>query len=334
MATTALSVENPTIVDVVKLTQPDGSVVRRVAELLSKRCPIMGYLPMIEGNLPTGHRVTSRTGLPSLGWRSFNEGVAASKSKEDTYDESCGMLEGRSVVDVELANLNGNAAAFRAKKDMAFIASFKHELETGIFYHSTKTAPEKFMGLSPRHDSLTGANLKQVINCQVSSSGSDQASVWMAVLGEGSVYGIYPRGTDGGLKHHDMGVQLEEDSAGNRFRAYVTVWNQKFGLVVEDHRQVVRICNIDTSAIVNTGKLLLEDMITGFFRLYDRSAGRVVVCMNSFIAEKLHQQWLDTGKASGLNFKNEVKEGEPIGTFMGAPILITDALLNTEAIVA
>jgi hypothetical protein len=53
----------------------------------------------------------------------------------------------------DLAKLNGNEAAFRASEDDAFIAGLANDLETAFFYASTKTDPERIMGLSPRLDS-------------------------------------------------------------------------------------------------------------------------------------------------------------------------------------
>lgn len=331
MPTTALSVENPTLLDMIKRTDPNGAIAK-VVEALAKRTPLIEDMAVVEGNLPTGHRFTTRTGLPSIGWRRFNEGVAAGKSKADQIDESCGMLEGRSVVDCELAELNGNGPAFRASEDMAFLQSFHQEIETGVFYHSTKTAPEKFMGLAPRLDSLSGPYNKQIVSSQISSSGNDQTSMYFVAWHPETVFAIYPKGSVGGLKAHDMGTQMVEDAAGNRYRAFETVWNWKFGLCVKDARYLVRLANIDTSAIVGTGKLLIEDMIKAYHRLQDTNTGRLAIYCNRTIATYLHLQAQDSVKNSTLSIDNI--GGKPITTFLGIPIRTTDALLDTEAVVA
>lgn len=331
MATTALSIENPTLLDQIKLTAPDGSIMR-VVQSLAKKTPLIEDATAIEGNLPTGHRFATQTGLPSIGWRRFNEGVASGTSKEDTIDEACGMLEGHSIVDVQLAKLNGNEAAFRAVKDMAFMTAFKNEVETGVFYHSTKTNPEKFMGLAPRLDSLSGPFNDQIVNSQISSSGDDQASMWFVTWSPETVYLIYPKGSTGGLQNHDMGIQMVEDSAGNRFRAYETVWNWNLGLCVQDARYLVRLANIDTSAIAKTGKLLIEDMVDAYHRLQDHNTGRLVIYCNRTIAKYLHLQAMDTVKNSTLTIENI--GGKPVTHFLGAPVRTTDALNIVEASVA
>lgn len=331
MTTTAINTGNPTLLDQAKAMDPNGSIAQ-VVELLSKESPLLQDATFMEGNLPTGHRVTSRTALPSLGWRRYNEGVAASKSRRDQFDETVGMLEGRSQVDCELAAINGNEAAFRASEDASFIAAMTNEVETGFFYHSTLSAPEKFMGFSPRLDLTTGQYGAQIISSQISHSGSDQASMWFVVWSPETVFGIYPKGSNAGIQHHDMGVQMVEDAGNRRFRAYETVWNWKVGLVVKDARYLVRLANIDTSAIVGTGKLLIEDMIKAYHQLKDVTKGRAVIYCNRTIFTYLHLQAQDSTKNSTLSI--DMIGGKPVTTFLGIPVRMTDALLNTEDVVS
>src|SRR3954466_3314842 len=120
----------PTLLDQAKRTDPNGAIANMV-EYMSKRNAVLEDAVVVEGNLPTGHRMTARDALPSIGWRKFNEGVAPSKSIASQLDETAGMLEGWSVVDTELAKLNGNEAAFRASEDKGFTMAINNEIETG-----------------------------------------------------------------------------------------------------------------------------------------------------------------------------------------------------------
>lgn len=333
MTTTAINDENPTLLDLIRMKDPNGAQAK-VVEALQKRCPLLQVLTFLEGNLETGHRFVTRTGLPSIGWRMYNQGVAAGKSRADQITEATGMLEGRSQVDCELASIHADQAAYRAGEDFSFTQSFRHEVETGLFYHSTKTAPEKFNGLSPRLDSLSGPYASQIINSSISHSGSDQTSIWLLAFSPDTVFGITPKGQPSGLIPHDMGEQMVEDADGHRFRAYETVWNWKLGLCVKDARYVVRIANIDTSAIVGTGHLLLDDMVDAYHQLQDRETGRLAWFTNRTIGKYLHKQAMDRVASSALSIDSDLKNGTPVTRFMGIPIYETDALLNTEAVVA
>lgn len=331
MATTAINAGNLSLLDNVKRTDPSGRIAP-IVELLTQKSALMQDAVWQEGNLATGHRFTSRTALPSIYFRRYNEGVDASKSHTDQIDETCGMLEAHSIVDCELAKLNGNQAAFRASEDVAFMSAIKNKVESAFFYSSTKTAPEEIMGLSPRLDSKSGPYKEQIIDSGISASGSDQTSIWFIVWGTDSVFAIYPKGSTGGLEPHDMGEQMVLDANNRRFRAFETVWNWKFGLCVRDARQVARVVNIDTSAVGDTGMGLIQAMIKAYHQLYDPSAGRLAIYANRKVATQLHLQALDSVKNATLSIANI--EGRPITTFMGAPIRITDALLNSEAVVS
>jgi hypothetical protein len=128
-----------------------------------------------------------------------------------------------------------------------------------------------------------------------------------------------------------MGQVMTEDEDGNEFNAYVGIWKWRCGLVVEDARYVVRLANIDTSAIAKTGKLLIQDMIDAAHQLFDRQ-GRCAIYCNRKIATYLHQQALDSTINS--TFSIDRAGGAEVVNFLGMPIRQTDALLNTEDVVA
>lgn len=330
---------NPTLLDLVKRTDPNGGIAQ-VVELLTAKNPILEDITFKEGNLTTGERVSSRTGLPSIGWRRFNEGVTPSKSQVDNYDESCGMLEGMSVVDCGLAKLGGNEAAFRASEDAAFLQAFNNEVSTGLFYHSTKTAPEKFMGLAPRFDSTTTSMAgSQIKKWSGTASGNDSTSMWFVVWSPESVYGICPKGTVGGLTSEDLGKQLWDDLSGSagsgyqgkKFTAWVTKWQWQLGLVVKDWRQVSRLCNLDTSAMTKSDGFLIDDMIDAYYKLNDPNAGRLVVYCNRFIGSMLHKHAM---AKSSSQITIEQYAGKPVLSFLGHPIRITDAITSTEAVIS
>jgi len=102
-----LSTNVLTLADWAKRLDPDGKVPA-IVELLAQTNDLLMDMQWIEGNLPTGHRTTVRTGLPTVAWRLLNQGVQPSKSTTAQIDEACGMLEAWSEVDKDLAMLNGN----------------------------------------------------------------------------------------------------------------------------------------------------------------------------------------------------------------------------------
>lgn len=319
----------PTLLDQAKRLDPNGSVAN-IVELLAQRNPVIADAVAMEGNLPTGHRFTSRTGLPSTSWRRFNEGIAASKSRTSQFTESIGMLASRSEVDCDLAKLNGNEAAFRASEDRAHLAAMANEAEASIFYASTEgSTPNEIQGLSPRFDALTGLDQSgQIVDFEAGNDDTN-TSIWFVVWGEDGAFLVYPKGSMAGIESHDMGEQYVTDSGGtNKFRAYVTDYSWKFGVCVRNWRNVARLANVDTaeSAVADT---LLPKMIETFYKLDNPSAGKLCIYANRTVRSLLHRQARYATTGSTLSLTNI--EGKEIVTFMGAPIRTADALIDTEA---
>ncbi len=324
----------PTLLDVLQRLDPNGSIAR-IAEVLTINSPLIQRLPWYEANGPDGHLLTTRTALPALGWRKYNEGVDPSKSTTGQFTETCGMLDGISEVDVALAKRNGNEGAYRASEDMAFVASYRRYLEDAFFYASTKTNPERIMGLSPRLDALSGIPFaSQVIPFDATAAGSDITSIWLLGFGEKKIYGIYPKGSKAGLDMKDMGEELVTDANSKKFRAYRSYFSWNCGLCVEDARYVVRIANIDTGngVLVGTGDLVIQAMAKATEQLQDLEDCEPVFFMNRKLRTYLRLQSIDTTKNSTLTYENV--GGKPVLSFQGIPIMRSDAILNTEAALA
>jgi hypothetical protein len=327
-----------TLADHAKRLDPDGKIAS-VVELLSQSNQLLQDAHWEQGNLPTGHRYTSRVALPGVGFRRFNEGTPFTKSRTAQLDETCGMITAKSALDCQLSKLNDNSAAFRASEDAAFLQAMNNQVEQSLFYSSTLTAPEEIMGLTPRFASTTQAmGGSQIVLNDVASEtdGSDQASIWFVGWGPRKVYGIFPKGSQAGLEAIDMGVQYVLDSGGtNTYRAYVTEFNWRLGLVVEDFRYVSRVANIDTSVLAATGATdytLIPAMIRAYHKIYKPSECNLVCYMNRTVATYLHLQ--AASKVVPITFSVDAISGRPVMNFMGVPIHITDGLNVVETEIA
>lgn len=324
-----------TLADIAKRLDPDGKV-SRIVELLSQTNEVLLDMQWKEGNLPTGHRTTVRTGLPTAAWRLLNQGVQPSKSTTAQIDEAVGIMEAWSEVDVELAKLNGNTAAYRLSEASAFIEAMNIEFASTLFYGNSATAPEEFTGLAPRYSSLSAANGQNIVNGQ--GSGSDNSSIWLIVWGENSIHGIYPKGSKAGLEHQDHGEQTIETSTGiggTRLRAYQDQFTWKCGIALKDWRYAVRIANIDISNLVakSSAADLPELMIKAIHRIQNLRMGKAAFYMNRSCFQMLDiQRRDDVISGGGLVYKDV--DGMSIPTFRNIPVRICDALLETEATIS
>lgn len=325
----------PTLVDIAKRTDPSGNIAD-VVESLSKVNPILQDIAWREGNLPTGHTFVSRAALPTPSWRKFNQGIAPTKSVVDNYTETCGMLESYAKVDCGLADLSGNAPAFRADEDKSFVQGFGIEVARAFFYESLSTNPERIHGLVPRLNATAGnPAAAQIVKADATAAGADQTSIWLVGWSPDTVFGIFPKGSKAGLSSEDLGKQLTKDSGGtNEFTAYVTHWMWKLGLVVRDYRYLVRICNIDTSAWkadLSAGADIVLSLMDAIAAMYSLEGVQPVLYMNRACYSMFNKQLIKKATVNLLEYLD--RGGARLPHFMGIPIRVSDAITSTEAVV-
>lgn len=322
----------PTLADVIRLNNPGGGLLK-IADRVAKTTSIVRHIPMYEATDKTSHVFAAEAALPAVSWRSHNEGVTASKSVEGVVTETIGKLSGLSKIDEDLCLQSNNPAEYRMKRDGRFYTAMEEELEQSAFYGSQKIYPERITGLAPRLDGITtGPWKKQVIASELSSSGNDQTSVFMAVWGEETVHGVYPKGGKGGLEIKDLGRQVQEDApaSGKWNRYLLSEFNWQIGLAVIDPRYIARLCNIDMGNIAATGSQLLRDLLRLKNTVKDIKKGRAVMYMCRDLYTYLDLQVMDQMKgAGGLTYANVA--GERILTFQGVELAMSDMILKTEA---
>lgn len=328
---TTLSVTNPTLLDLAKRKDPDGSIAT-IVELLSQTNEMLDDMTWREGNLATGHRTTVRTGLPATTWRKMYGGVQPSKSRTKQVTDNTGMLEAYAEVDKALADLEGNTSAFRISEDMAFLESMNQEIQQTILYGNEGTEPEAFTGLSPRYNLLSASNGENIIDA--AGTGTDNASIWLVVWGLNTVHGIVPKGSTAGFQRTDKGVVTIEnvDGAGGRMEGYRTHYRWDAGLTVRDWRYIVRICNIDKSLLtvaMSTGADLADLMFQALEVVPNLNVGRPVFYMSRAVRSMFRRQQSEKVKNSTLSFADV--GGRRTMFFQEVPIRRVDQLAADEA---
>lgn len=344
-----------TLIDIAKSFDPQGKVAV-VAELLNQSNEIIQYMNFIQGNLPTGHKGVVRAGLPSVTLRRFYKGVAPSKSGRDTIEDVCAMLEGRNEIDKDLADLNGNASAFRMSEGLAFIESMNQTFAQQMFYGDTSSNKDGILGLAPRYNAIAAAPANAGNIISAGGASTNNTSVWLVVWGENTVTGIYPKGSKAGLVQEDLGVIDAFDASNNRYRAYAELYQWKFGLHVRDWRYAVRICNINTADLIAQTGTQLNTAATWLPLLMMKALARIPsmgMGVATFISNRTVKEMMGvaavqktivglTMEQAGNQFGN-VTAGSVAGTgtgirggqlkFFGIPMLTADQLLATEATV-
>lgn len=329
-----LSVNNPTLLDLAKTTDPDGKIAT-IVEILNQTNEVLADMSWMEGNLPTGHRTTIRSGLPTPTWRKLYGGVQPNKATNVQVTDNTGMLEAYAEVDKALADLNNNTAEFRLTEDRAHIEGMNQEMAQTLFYGDEGTEPEAFTGLSARFNDTTAENGDNIV--LGGGAGADNASIWFVVWGPNTCHGIVPKGSTAGIQVNDKGQVTIEDADGSngRMEAYRTHYRWDAGLTVRDWRYIVRIPNIDKSLLIpdiSTGADLSDLMFQAMELVPNMSMGRSVFYMSRDLRTMLRRQTADKIQNSTLTIENV--GGVMLMSFHGVPIRRVDALAADEALVS
>lgn len=336
-----------TYADWAKRMDDDGKTAV-IIELLSQTNEVLDDMLVLEANGPTSHKTTVRTGLPQATWRLLNYGVPNAKSTTAQIVDGIGNMEVYSVIDKDIADLNGNTAEFRLSEDQAFLEGMNQQMAGTLFYGNTSVNPERFMGLSPRYNTVTTTTAQTAYNViDAGGTGSTNTSIWLVTWGPNSAHGIFPKGKITGLQHRDMGEWPVLDSNGNTYQAYRTHFKWELGLTVRDWRYIVRIANIDVTLLSGGNAAnLINALIRAVHRLPtapvqasseqrtdapgggQMNMGRVAIYCNRTI-----RTYLDIQAVNKTNVLLRLDEwqGKVITTFRGIPVRTCDQILSNEA---
>lgn len=341
-----------TLGDWAKRVDPEGKV-DVIINILSQTNEILTGALFIEGNLPTGHQTTYRTGLPKGTWRQINQGVAPSKSSTAQGTDSFGDLEAYSDIDIALAKLNGNTPEFRLSEDMAFMEGMNQQVAGALIYSNALNTSQQIMGLAPRYSTVNTAivnTANNVVDC--GGTGSTNTSMWIVVWGPNAICGLIPKGEVAGLQHRDLGERTLMQVVGNgqsQLQVYTTHFKWMLGLCVRDWRYGVRICNIDVTQLGGSNAPnLINALIKGLNKLPTAPAGvnavqktdaannNTVMGRTEIYFNRTVRTYLEIQAVNKPNVLLNIQEfdGMVVTRFRGVKCATVDQILNTEARVA
>lgn len=334
----ALGSKLVTLADVAK---SKNAQIGKVAEVLVQENPMLNDIPYMEMNEGTIHKEEIRSALPAVYYRKANQAIPASKTTTEERTFTAAHFESKSQIDAAVAKRGGidRIAYNRWNQAQGHIQAHAIEHANLTIYGSPIDSNRKVAGFFDIYSTLNASEptSKQIIDGGGSSS--DNCSMLLVHWGERSIFGVYPAGTQAGLKRTDRSAGGKEvqinalDSAGaaGSFWGYEEQFEIDHGLVVKDYRQAARIANIDP-ALLKSGSGaadLIDLMISGHYKIHNPQNGNGVWYVNRTLEAFLHKQALTkVGAGAGLTYDNY--QGQKVLMFLGNPVRRSDALLNTE----
>lgn len=337
-----MAAKGSTLVTLADVAKSKDKQIGKVAEVLVQENPMLNDIPYQEMNMGTIHKEDIRSALPAVYYRKANQAIPASKTTVEERTFTAAHFESKSQLDAAVAERGGmdRVAYNRWNQAQGHIQAQAIEHAGLTIYGSPATSDLKTAGLFDVFSTLatTEPTSKQVIDAGGSSS--DLTSILRIHWGERAVFGIYPAGSQAGLKRTDRSqggklVQinaLDTTGAAGNFWGYEEQFEIDHGLVVKDYRQASRIANIDIDLLKSgVGAAdLIDLMISAHYKIYNPQNGVGFWYVNRTIEAFLHKQALTkVGAGAGLRFDNY--QGEKVLMFLGYPVRRSDAILNTES---
>lgn len=335
----ALGAKLVTLADVAK---SKNKQIGKVAEVLVQENPMLLDIPYMEMNEGSIHKEDIRSALPAVYYRKANQAIPASKSTTEERTFTASHFESKSQIDEAVARRGGidRIAYNRWNQAQGHLQAHAQEHASLTIYGSPLTSTLKSAGLADVY-STVDETAEETANQVIDGGGTtgDNTSIWKIHWGERSIFGVYPAGTQAGLKRTDRSqggklvpiAALDSDGAAGSIWGFEEQFEIDHGLVVKDYRQASRICNIDPALLLSgVGAAdLIDLMISAHYKIHNPANGTGVWYVNRTIEAFLHKQALTkVGAGAGLNYQNY--QGSMVLMFLGAPVRRSDALLNTE----
>lgn len=321
-----------------------------IAELLNQSNEVVQDMVWMEGNLPIGHQITQRTGLPTTSTRQLNQFVNASRGQTAQLIEGMADFQTWAEYDSDLLDLWADKGSFLYTQMLGYMESITQKWANCFIYGDQATDPTQFDGMATRYSTVSTANAANAQNViDGGGTGATNTSVWLITHSPRAMHGFFPKGSVAGIRHRvnpDVVIQGGTTMGSGRLMGHQEVWDWKAGIALWNWEWCGRICNIDVPSLrAQSGATdLTEAMIDLWYRLPSIGSpasttgnptssttsipGRQVWYCNRATRAALHKQALNKANNS---LTIEDWYGQKIPHLLGIPIRNIDQILNTEA---
>lgn len=308
-----------TLADLVTINDKNLAEIE-VTDLLDD-APLMRALAGDVASNGTTHKYTKETGAPVVGFRSPNTGRENSKSSDTLVSTDLKLLDASFSVDKGLAD------AFRDGPEAYIAREARRHLKASFFaaekqfLNGTGEDADGFSGMAD------GANLDGLGDAQVVDAGGTTAttgsSVWLIRTNDDGNDVTAITGQAGQIEIGDAVVTVVEDTGnGGRFTAYHVPILGWLGLQVGSIHSIVRIANLTEDA----GKGLTDELIYEALSVFPASKQPNLIVGNRRSLRQLR---------ASRSATNATGAPAPRPTEVeGIPIITTDAITSTEALLA
>ncbi len=265
------------------------------------------------------YMVSRRVGRPRGGFRSANEGTDTSASRTVQELKQCYFLDVQMEVDEAIV-----------RADDGSVGDILSQEALGAFEENvTVIGSQVYYGLAADSKGFSGLGTQIAVDGVFAGGTTNTTSAFLVDL---SLQGVhFVLGNGGGIEMPEWRKQQIADAAGKKLTAYVNNLSAYIGLQVGSEHSVYRVRGINNASDKLTDALGAKALSN--VPISRRGKGTWVWLMNSTAALSLQESRSSIGNVAagaggGAAFAPAPTE------LAGIPIVLTDALLNTETTLA
>lgn len=290
-----------------------------VSDLLQD-APLFAALAADVASNGTEHKYLKETGAPVVGFRAANDGRENKASADTLVTITLKILDASFAVDKALADAyHKGVEAYIAREGLRHLKAAFAAAEAQLI-SGTGSDANGFVGLC---DAATiNAHTDAMVYDATGSTADTGSSVIAIRTNDDGNDCTLITGNDGNIVMGDSVVTRLTGSATGFYPGYFTPISGWLGLQIGSAYSVGRICNLTAQA----GKTLTDDMISELLALFPASRQPNLLVMSRRSRKQLQQSRTATN-ATGA------PAPIPIEAF-GVPIIATDGMPNTQAILA
>lgn len=299
---------NPTLLDIA-IANGSDAVVGLIEEVVKAHPELeLGAARTIKG---LNYKTLVRTALPTVGFRSANEGYAASKSTFENRLVDTFIFNPRWECDKAIADAHEDGAqAFIALEASGIMEASMIAL-CSQFYYGTSSDAKGFPGLIAAYDSAMEVDAG-------GTTATTGSSVWGVRFGAKDVQWVY--GNNGSLALSPVAEARILDGSSNPYTAYVQELLARPGLQVASKYSIGRIRDLTA----DSGKGLTDALISQLLSKFP--VGRppdLLLCSRRSLSQLQSSRTATNATGAPAPFPTES---------FGIPIRVTDAIVDTEAL--
>lgn len=287
-----------------------------VTDLLDD-APILAAMPAQPASNGTVHKYLKETGAPVVGFRAINDGRDLDHSEDTAVTVTLKLLDASFRIDVGWAN------AYKGGRDAAVARALKRHLKAAYFMaekqfiYGTGNDSDGFAGLAD--NAGYNNNTDTMVVDATGSTASTGSSVWFfRFAGEDAVSAV--GGNDGNIVVEETTIIQAVGSSAGTYPALYTGVTGWLGLQLGSAYDVGRICNLTA----DSGKGLTDDLIAAMLVKFPASRMPSVMAMSRRSLGQLQQSRTATNSTGApAPFPTEA---------FGIPIIVTDAIVDTETL--